>query len=146
MSVEPIIRSHQTRVAWFARFTFATFVWGVNIHGGIITFADLDLNILYYAPQEPKHTAYDLQVVGGSDALTEGRLMKFTAYPNLAFVEDVCRIFGYGEVKALFKKGYVFDPGYTYIIAYDQWTDKPTFDISFAMTGVVDILPEVFLG
>jgi len=141
-AVEPIIRSHLTRIIWTNRYLLPTLEWGVDFYAAPLAFEDLEGNVTDYVPQDPKYTIYSVQLTGSSDTLTECRLIKYTR--NLVLVEDICRSFEYGGAKANFEKGYVCEPGYMYFVVVNQWTDKPFFEAAFVVTGVMDILPEVF--
>jgi len=141
-SVAPIIRSHQSRQVWTEFETLITYPYPFTARAYILAFIDGSGNVLNYVPADVGYQIYDIHVGGDSNSLTVCSLAKY-AWPTLAFIESVVGIYGYGEVIIEFTKGHKCESGVVYVVQAGQWSEKPTYTISFTAHGIAD---EIVVG
>jgi len=141
-SVAPIIRSPQRRHVWTDRETLTTLPYPYISKAYILAFIDGSGNVVNYVPDDVGYQIYDIHVGGNRNSLTSCSLGKY-AWPTYAYIESVVGIYGYGEAVVEFTKGHKCEPGVVYIVLAGQWSEKPTYTISYTVLGMAD---EIIFG
>lgn len=141
-SVAPIIRSHQRRHVWTDRDTLVTLPYPFLAQAYILAFLDGSGNTVNYVPDDVGYQIYDIYVGGNRNSLTICSLAKYT-WPTYAYIESVVGVYGYGKAIVDFTKGHKCESGVVYIILAGQWSERPTYTISFTAHGMAD---EIVIG
>lgn len=137
-STEPIIRSHLERRTWSSYVTFPTLPYPIA-YGILLPFEDREGNVLYYVPEDVEYMIYDVLVGGDYNALTIAGLRKLS-WPDLAFIETVAEVYGYGKSSIPLTKGHECEAGTVYLVLATQWSEKASFNISYTVHGMADVV------
>lgn len=141
VSVEPVIRSHLSRINWWAEWPYWTppypYTWDL-----ILPFFNKAGAVLDYVPEDIIYHIYDIYLYGKYNALTPAILRKYS-YPDYIFLEEVAAIYGYGGAHLWISRGYKCEVGRVYTVSGTQWSEKPTFTIDLLVHGMTDLPAEL---
>jgi len=141
-AVEPLTRSHQQRVSWSARYLLPPYLFGEGYWAAPLTFEDEEGTSQLYVPEAPKYCLYDFSTQVSQNALMENGLAKIEKIEAITdptvIVENIFKVYGYGKSSIRLTKGYICEPGYSYIVYITCYTEQPSYYVTTNVMGIDD--------
>jgi hypothetical protein len=140
VQVEPLVRGHQQRDSWSARYLLPY----PGEWYGVLTFIDENNDDILYVPDTPKYVLYDFSVEASQNILVSCGLAKIEKIETLTdpvnIIEWLFRVYGYGKQSVNISRGYVCEPGYTYLTDLNACTEQPYYYLTTNTFGLDDTL------